>query len=63
MGLSQQPCPNCFWSHRLSNTVAFVLGLLLVGAIAADAFLFDATNLIFLAEKLVDLIEWLAFWR
>ncbi|MEO9895094.1 MAG: hypothetical protein ABJ370_10870 [Paracoccaceae bacterium] len=47
----------------MNNTVAFVLGVFLVCAIAADAILFDATNLVFLGKKLAELIEWLAFWR
>ncbi len=47
----------------MTNSIALVLGLLIAGAIAADVVLFGSDNLIFLAKKLLQLIEWMAFWR
>ncbi len=47
----------------MTNSAAIVLGLLILGALGLDAMLFDWTNSLFLARKLNDLIEWMAFWR
>lgn len=47
----------------MTNRIALVLGLLLVGAIALDLFLYDSRHLIFVGKKLFDLTEWMAFWR
>lgn len=47
----------------MTNFLAVVLGAILVCAILADAVLNDGTAVLFLAKKLDELIEWLAFWR
>ena len=47
----------------MTNSLAIVLGLLILGGIFIDIFLFESQNLLFLAKKLAELIEWLAFWR
>ncbi len=47
----------------MTNRIAIVLGLLIVGAIMLDGFLFGSDHFIFLAKKMAELIEWLAFWR
>ena len=47
----------------MTNTLAIVLGTLIVGAIAFDAIANDGATLLFLGKKLAELIEWLAFWR
>ena len=47
----------------MTNTLSIVLGTLLVAAIAFDAIANDGASLLFLAKKLADLIEWVAFWR
>ncbi len=47
----------------MTNTMAIVLGLVLVGAVVGDMVVFDGANLLFLGKKLADLIEWMAFWR
>lgn len=47
----------------MSNTLALVLGLMVLGAIVGDAALFDSEHLLFLGKKLSAFIEWLAFWR
>jgi hypothetical protein len=47
----------------MTNSIAIGLGVLILGALGLDAFLFDWSNSVFLARKLTDLIEWMAFWR
>lgn len=47
----------------MTNTLAIILGLLVVAGIVADIMLTDATNLLFLAKKFTDMTEWIAFWR
>ena len=47
----------------MTNTIALVLGALILGAVAIDVTVYDAGNLLFLARKLDEFIEWLAFWR
>lgn len=47
----------------MSNSLALVLGLTILGAIVGDAVLFDSEHLVFLGKKLFAFIEWLAFWR
>ncbi|KUF11846.1 hypothetical protein [Pseudoponticoccus marisrubri] len=47
----------------MTNPIAIVLGLILLGAVAADLVLWDGTNLVFVGKKLFSLIDWLAFWR
>lgn len=47
----------------MTNRIAVVLGILLIGLITADIVLFDAEHLVFLGKKLFSLIEWMAFWR
>ncbi|MFW2545159.1 hypothetical protein ACN2XU_21230 [Primorskyibacter sp. 2E107] len=46
-------------THRL----AIILGLLIIVAFAVDYAFYDTKHLVFLAKKMLDLIEWLAFWR
>jgi hypothetical protein len=47
----------------LTNLVAFLLALLVIAGIVVDLVFFGADNLVFLSRKLLELIEWLAFWR
>ncbi|MFK7876746.1 MAG: hypothetical protein AB8B71_13360 [Paracoccaceae bacterium] len=47
----------------MTNTLALVLGLILLGGVAYDTMSHDGAGLLFLARKFTDLIEWLAFWR
>lgn len=47
----------------MTNTLAIVLGLALIAAIAGDIMLNGTENLIFLGKKFFELIEWMAFWR
>ena len=47
----------------MSNQLAIVLGVIVLGALGLDHFLNDNTALLFTARKFEDLIEYLAFWR
>lgn len=47
----------------MTNSIAIVLGLVIVGLIAGDVVFADSANLVFLGKKLFELIEWMAFWR
>lgn len=47
----------------MTNPIAFVLGLIIVIGICVDIFMFDTAYLLFLARKLTEFTEWLAFWR
>jgi len=47
----------------MTNRIAIVLGLLILAGGAYDVLRNDMSGLLFLARKLMDLIEYLAFWR
>ena len=47
----------------MTNRIAIVLGVTLIVIIVLDLLLFGPVHLIFLGKKMVDLIEWMAFWR
>lgn len=47
----------------MTNTIAVVLGVLILGAMAIDVMLYGNEHLLFLSRKFADFIEWLAFWR
>lgn len=47
----------------MTNSVALTLGLLILGAFAADFYLYGNEHFVFLGKKLLALIEWVAFWR
>ncbi|MEM8654753.1 MAG: hypothetical protein AAGF36_08395 [Pseudomonadota bacterium] len=47
----------------MTNPIALVLAVLIVGAIVADVALYGTEHLIFLGKKFADLLEWIAFWR
>ena len=47
----------------MTNSIAIVLGVLILGGIAVDVMLYGTEHLLFLARKLADFLEWLAFWR
>jgi len=47
----------------MTNRIAIVLGLLVLGGLAYDVLQNDLSGLLFLARKLMALIEYLAFWR
>ena len=47
----------------MTNRIALILGFFILVGIAVDVMLYDTENLLFLAKKLAELIEWTAFWR
>ncbi len=47
----------------MTNRIAIWLGLLLIAALAVDTWIYGSEHLIYLARKLSELIEWIAFWR
>ena len=47
----------------MTNSVALALALLILGTVAADQLWNGGAGLVFLLQKFVDLLEWLAFWR
>ena len=47
----------------MTNTLALILGTLILGAIFIDVTFNGTGHLIFLGKKLIELLEWLAFWR
>ncbi|WP_200812953.1 hypothetical protein [Roseovarius albus] len=47
----------------MTNQVAVALGILIVIALCVDGIVFDWANTVFVGQKFVTLVEWLAFWR
>ncbi|MCB2119102.1 MAG: hypothetical protein KDD81_06405 [Rhodobacteraceae bacterium] len=47
----------------MTNRIALALGLLILGALVTDVWVNDSAASLFLAKKLADVIEYLAFWR
>jgi hypothetical protein len=47
----------------MTNTIALYLGLVILAALGLDIFLNQAQALVFLAHRLLGLIEYVAFWR
>jgi hypothetical protein len=47
----------------MTNSIALYLGLLILAALGLDYFLNEASGLVFLAQKLVGFIEYVAFWH
>lgn len=47
----------------MTNRIAIILGLIIVGTIVLDVVLYGSEHMIFLGKKLAELIEWIAFWR
>ncbi|WP_371038504.1 hypothetical protein [Rhodosalinus sp. FB01] len=47
----------------MSNGAALVLAVLVLGAVAADQVWNGGAALVFLMQRFLDLLDWLAFWR
>ena len=47
----------------MTNRIALVLVILLAGAIWFDQSMNEGAWTVFLGRKLVDLVDWVAFWR
>ncbi|MCZ7675717.1 MAG: hypothetical protein M5U35_07415 [Roseovarius sp.] len=47
----------------MTNQLALLLGAAIAIALGIDWQVFDWAGTLFLARKLIDLIEWMQFWR
>lgn len=47
----------------MTNAIAFWLGLFIVIALGVDYYFFGTEHFLFLAKKLMEFMEWIAFWR
>ena len=47
----------------MTNPIAVILGLLLIIALVVDVAFYGTEHLVFLGKKMLELIEWMAFWR
>ncbi|MEQ9694367.1 glyceraldehyde-3-phosphate dehydrogenase [Shimia sp. SDUM112013] len=47
----------------MTNPIAVFLALIIFGGLAYDLIWLDGQATLMLMRKLVDLIEWMAFWR
>ncbi|GGH25749.1 hypothetical protein SAMN05444007_103188 [Cribrihabitans marinus] len=47
----------------MTNQIALWLGILILGGLMLDFAFFGTEHLLFLTRKLMDLIDWVAFWR
>ncbi|MEM8730409.1 MAG: hypothetical protein AAGF79_10875 [Pseudomonadota bacterium] len=47
----------------MTDRLALVLGIVIVGAVLTDIVFYGSEHLIFLSKKFLELIEWVAFWR
>jgi len=47
----------------MTNQLAIILGVLIVGAILTDVIFNDSDAMVFLLQRFLELIEWVAFWR
>lgn len=47
----------------MTNRIAIVLAVIILGLLAFDALEFHWANSLFLARKFAELLEWVAFWR
>jgi len=47
----------------MSDRVALIVGILISCIVLYDVFFRDSQEILFLARKGMDVIEWMAFWR
>ncbi|MGD9918901.1 MAG: hypothetical protein AB7U46_12860 [Paenirhodobacter sp.] len=47
----------------MTTQIAIGLGAVILLAFGLDAALYHSAGALFLAAKIVDLIDWVAFWR
>ncbi|WP_394177863.1 hypothetical protein [Yoonia maritima] len=47
----------------MTNTVAFILAVLIMGFVALDHYVLEWGSVPFLFRKLIDLIDYIAIWR
>lgn len=49
--------------YSMTNATSVGLGVIILIGLGIDATQFDWSGTLFLARKLTDMIEWMAFWR
>lgn len=47
----------------MTNRIALFLAIMLIGAMTADVMWYGTQHMIFLSKKMMELMEWMAFWR
>lgn len=47
----------------MTNKIAFFLGAFVLFGLIVDQAFYDMSGSLFLARKMIELIEWLKFWR
>lgn len=47
----------------MNTPIFLVLATIILGALVADTMMYGNEHLIFLGKEMLDLIEWIAFWR
>lgn len=47
----------------MSDRVTIIFALCIIGAVIADVVIMGGANVIFLGRKLIELTEYIAFWR
>ena len=47
----------------MTNQISIALGAVILAGIGFDMIWHDGVNLLFLARKFAELVEWVAFWR
>lgn len=47
----------------MTNRLAILIGIFLLGGIGADYYVSQGEGMLFLGKKLFLLLDWLAFWR
>ena len=47
----------------MTNQIALALAILVIAFFGADYLILDGAMSLFLGKKLLELTEWLAFWR
>ena len=60
---SEQGTPTRRDAAGMTNKLALIIGLIIVSIFAADLFYFGWNLHLFLGRKMVEFIEYLAFWR
>jgi len=47
----------------VTNRIAFTLIVLICAILVVDVMIYGSDHLMFLFRKMLELLEWLAFWR
>ncbi|MEM7317815.1 MAG: hypothetical protein AAF408_19700, partial [Pseudomonadota bacterium] len=52
-----------FAGTTMTNQIAIWLGIFILGAVMLDYSFYGTEHLLFLSKKLLEFLDWLAFWR